>query len=206
MGSIKYVIEAAASPFSTSVDVEDEASATAANDVTQTLDVSRMNPNQSLVIELRRAVAVQMSQSGDKKKKGVDENTLDIGTVEFTDALLDSLPQDLLRQATKNFLLEDATCGRCGYVLDTWTTITETSHIYDITNTRPDLQDERIGQTSALRRMNSGLTLGEDDSQVSGSIIGSPRSKVGSAEPTLDKLPSLIVELKVIVCSTLDML
>jgi hypothetical protein len=201
VGAIKYVIEAAALASAAQVgDSEDETSATAANDVSQTLDVSQMNPNQALFVELRRAIAVQISQSGDKKKKGgpVDENTLDLATVEFTDALLDALPQELLRQSVKNCLIEDAVCLRSGYVLDIWTAITETSHIYDITNTKPDLQDDRIALASTLRRMNSAPSMGEEDSQLSGSVVATSVVPAGYPEPVVAKLPSMIVEVQVL--------
>ena len=159
-------------------------------DALQTLDVSTMDATDALFIELRRAIAVQMA-AGDKKKKGVDEQNLDLTGVELTDSLVDALPMELLKMCTKNLLLGDPICSRLGYVLDTWTMITDISHIYEITNTRPDKNDPRL-PLGLIHRLDS---VGEDESQASGSVARS--CKTTGTEPIMEQLPRLIVELKV---------
>lgn len=207
VSSLQYVISAAAaadaeakaalSAVGGNESVENEESHAVANDITQTLDVSQMNPNQALLIELRRAIAVQLA-SGDKKKKPVDENSLDLSTVEFSEALLDALPSDLLRQCAKNFLLEDSKCCRNGYVLDLWKVVTDCVDIYEITNTKPDLSDDRIRPSSSLRRQISSLD--EESSVVSGSVAASGIASVIASkvpDPVMEKLPRMVIEMKV---------
>lgn len=85
------------------------------------------------------AIEAKIAAETKKPKKGEEVKPFDIGTLELTNDLCNSLPHDILRNCVRYILSTKLECSRFGYVLDVWE--------YGIAGSIEDFQSMLCGET-----------------------------------------------------------
>jgi hypothetical protein len=159
-------------------------SAESSTDITTTIDLSDIkDPIVALKLELARSLTVLVN--GEKKKGKIDDTPIDLKTINWTPALANAVPSELVRRCAKAKLTEDFLCIRCGYVVDLWFThIKSCDDVFEITGAAPP---------RSARGFVSQFSL--DDVSV-GSDVDVYPSPAKPSPP--DRKPQLFIELQVL--------